>query len=328
MKNLTGFVVATVTLLFLASHSQAQNQIGEKLKQALKLYPEADLNKDGVLSIDEAKTFRSKMRGKKAQRLPSSEPVDTASYEQPADFNEGARCLFMGHSFFIPVAKQFDEIARSSGLPNHHANFVMNGGGGGAPGRIWSSKPHRASATKILEAGNVHLLGMTYYDETNCKVEDYERWIDLAVKHNPKVRVFIGLCWPDAPQAKISEFDRILRVSNERVFNTVQTLRERHPDVPIQFVNYGLVARELKAQHAKGESSEIESLVSREPNSLFRDTKGHAGPLLLEVAALAWIQQLYGVELKLVKAEAVKSESAKKILPLVASFNERFKQGN
>ena len=321
MKNIIGFTTALVALLVAVPQATAQSQLEDKLKSALKRYPEADTNKDGVLSIAEARAFRAKRKGNKSAASNGSRPIDSVRREQPDNFQNGASCLFLGHSFFIPVAKRFDEIATATGLSQHQASFVMNGGGGGAPGRIWSSESHRAAATQILETGNVHLLGMTYYDETNCRVEDYERWIDLAVKHNPKVRIFIGLCWPDAPQASMQEFDNMIELSGNRLFRTVQTLRKRHPDTPIQFVHYGHVARELKAAHASGRSSEIAALISRKPGGLFRDTKGHAGELLLDVAALTWLEQLYGVDMNKAKTDAVQSESARAILPVVAKRN-------
>ncbi|MCR9200095.1 MAG: hypothetical protein NXI04_15780 [Planctomycetaceae bacterium] len=321
MKNIISFTTALVALLVVVPQATAQGQLEDKLKSAPKRYPEADTNNDGVLSMAEARAFRAKMRGKKNAATTGSQPIDSVKREQPDNFQNGASCLFLGHSFFIPVAKRFDEIAAATGLSQHKASFVMNGGDGGAPGRIWSSKAHRTAATQILETGNVHLLGMTYYDETNCRVEDYERWIDLAIKHNPKVRIFIGLCWPDAPQASMDEFDNMIKLSGDRLFRTVQTLRKRHPATPIQFVHYGHVARELKASHAAGHSSEIAALISREPGGLFRDTKGHAGELLLDVAALTWLEHLYGVDMNKAKTDAVQSESARAILPVVAKRN-------
>lgn len=324
MKNIIGFTTALVALLVVVPQATAQSQLEDKLKSALKRYPVADTNKDGVLSMAEARAFRAKMRGKNGAPSTGSQPIDSVPRKQPADFRDGASCLFLGHSFFIPVAKRFDEIATASGLSHHQASFVMNGGGGGAPGRIWSSQAHRTEATRILETGNVHLLGMTYYDETNCRVEDYERWIDLAVKHNPKVRIFIGLCWPDAPQATMDEFDRMIALSGDRLFRTVQTLRKKHPDTQIQFVHYGHVARELKASHASGRSSEIEALISRKPGGLFRDTKGHAGELLLNIAALTWLEHLYEMDVQHAKTDAAKSSAARSILPVVTKRNQAY----
>ncbi|MEM6691240.1 MAG: hypothetical protein AAF664_17575 [Planctomycetota bacterium] len=325
MNKPCGFALAIVAFLMLAPNTMAQAQLNDRLKNALKRYPDADLNNDGVLSVDEARAYRYKMKGKKTPATPANESIDTASYDQPADLKEGARCLFLGHSFFIPVAKRFDEMATEIGLSHHHASFVLKGNAGGAPGRIWSSSAHRSAATKILETGNIHLLGMTYFDESNCKVEDYERWIDLAIQHNPKVHIFIGLCWPDAPEASVDDFSRIIRGSNERLFKTVKTLRGQYPETKIQFVNYGLVARELKDCHASGRLSEIGSLVSRDSGSLFRDTKGHAGPLLLDLAALTWLDQLYEVDAADVKTDVVRSDAARAILPVVAKFNEQFR---
>ncbi len=326
MIRLITICSAIVLTLWLNSNVNAQQQLERRLARALEKYPEADANGNGILTLDEAKAYRKKMRsnGGKNRARAANEIDDGKSYPQPEKFNDGARCLFLGHSFFIPVARAFDAIAQENGLENHHANFVMSGGAGGAPGRIWNSKKHRSEAEKIIATGNVHLLGMTYYDETNCKPEDYGNWIELAAKHNPDVRIFIGLCWPDAPEAKIEEFERFVQGSNNRLFKTVETLRKTFPQTEITFLNYGIVAKELKALHASGNLPEITSLISRSPQSLFRDQKGHAGPMLVNIAALSWLEHNYGIDASQLKAAPDLSNKATNILTTVREFNSAF----
>ena len=329
-RHASRLFASLIALLLFSPFLYADKGLERRLKQAYEKYPEADTNKDGVLSLEEAKAHRDKLRAAKggsteAKSRAEIRPRVAKSQTKVATFENGARCLFLGHSFFIPVAKTFDELALANGFQNHHAEFVMSGGGGGAPGRIWNSPKHRAAATKILEAGNIDLIGMTYYDESHCSVEDYSRWIDLAVKHSPNVRVFVGLCWPDAPAESPREFSEILGTVNERLFKTVTTLRDRYPETKIQFVNYGKVASELKNRHSEGELPQIRSLIGRDANSLFRDQKGHAGPLLRELAALTWLQHLYSADMDEMESTALKSKDATSVLSTVSQFNTQFK---
>lgn len=329
MKAISSVLVFAL-LLTQPPASRADTGLDERLKKAFEKYPQADTNKDGVLSLEEAKAFRKKMKAGKAAAEPvngslAKAKTDSQSPSQPLDPKQGGRCLFLGHSFFIPVAKTFDEMARASGLPRHQAQFVMSGGGGGAPGRIWQSSRHRKAATEILESGSIEVLGMTYYDESNCSAEDYGRWIDLAAKHNPHVHIFIGMCWPDSPEATPSEFDKILDGASGRVFNTVTELRGKYPKLTIQFINYGKVASELKSRHSDGDLPQIDSLIGRSNQSLFRDQKGHAGPMLRELAASTWLQQLYDVDQDQLQGAVAKSKAGKAILSKVAEFNQRFK---
>ncbi|MEL6106154.1 MAG: hypothetical protein AAFU85_08960 [Planctomycetota bacterium] len=321
-------VLFVVLLFALPEALHADTTLEERLKKAFEKYPQADTNKDGVLSLEEAKAFRQKMKAGKTAVEPASEAkakTFSQSPGQPFEPKRGGQCLFLGHSFFIPVAKTFDELAREMELPRHQAQFVMSGGGGGAPGRIWQSPRHRKAATDILQSGTIEVLGMTYYDETNCSAEDYGRWIDLAAKHNPDVHIFIGMCWPDSPEATPSEFDKILGSAADRLFKTVSKLRRTYPNLSIQFVNYGKVASELKSRHSDGALPQIESLIGRTSESLFRDQKGHAGPMLRELAASIWLQQLYSVDVARLQAPVAKSKEGRAILSSVAAFNEQFK---
>ncbi|MEM8667997.1 MAG: hypothetical protein AAGG48_10800 [Planctomycetota bacterium] len=328
--NLMLTVLAFLVLAFsmVAPATEADDRTDARLKRVLQKFPDADANKDGVLTLEEAKQYRDGRASQENRARAASGETDISwkrtQSESPDDLKEGARCLFMGHSFFIPVAKTFDELASKSGFDRHEAKFVMSGGGSGAPGRLWDSQRHRQAATAILETGMVDLIGMTYFDESACSVDDYRRWIDLAIKHNPKTQVFIGLCWPDSPAASTKEFDDILSKANSRLVTTVAKLREIYPDVSIRFVNYGQVASQMKLGFSDGSLSEVNELIARQPRALFRDGKGHAGPLLLELSAMTWIQHLYQADLDDLDSDVLKSKSLTKILPSVAEFNRQF----
>jgi len=106
---------------------------------------------------------------------------------------DGATCLFIGHSFFIPVAKSFDQHAKLNGFSKHKQLSVFSGGQSGAPGSLWKSKRHSERIKTILKSGNIQLLGMTV--GFNSSFDDYKRWFDFALEHNPKTKFMVGLCW-------------------------------------------------------------------------------------------------------------------------------------
>ena len=77
-------------------------------------------------------------------------------------FPNGANALFIGHSFFVPISRSFDEIALSSGaFPQHRHQEVFSGGKSGTPRELWDSQQKRAAVTAILADGDIDLPGLT-----------------------------------------------------------------------------------------------------------------------------------------------------------------------
>ncbi|MDP6060745.1 MAG: hypothetical protein QGH33_17700, partial [Pirellulaceae bacterium] len=97
---------------------------------------------------------------------------DLQHAELPKD---GTTCLFIGHSFFIPVAKSFDQHAKLNGFSKHKQLTVFSGGQTGAPGSLWKSKKHSEKIKTILKTGKIQLFGMTV-GAINSSVDDYKRW--------------------------------------------------------------------------------------------------------------------------------------------------------
>lgn len=147
------------------SFSQAQNPSAEQLARWLKRFPEADTDKDGTLSLEEANAYRKKLTGagrssggggarrdfridpgwekadfpEHAVSLMAPEEIKAVyaevnggkekavtSYEKPAD---GAlRIVGTGHSFMAPGYKTLPRIAEASGFAEQPL-FTHTGGG-------------------------------------------------------------------------------------------------------------------------------------------------------------------------------------------------------
>lgn len=169
--------------------------------------------------------------------------ADVPAEAEPA-FKDGANCLFIGHSFFIPVARSFDKVARQSGFRSHEVKLVFAPGKGGLPADLWDNPKHKKQIEAALATGKIDLLGMTALGGLGSTFEDCQRWIDLALKHNPKTRFFIGVPWiPGGPKMENERYLKAIEASGDRTFKTVTELRKAYPKNQIDFINYGIVGR-------------------------------------------------------------------------------------
>lgn len=241
-------------------------------------------------------------------------------------FKDGANCLFIGHSFFVPVAKSFDKVAGQNGFSAHQAKFVFSGGMSGAPGALWKNPKRKKEIEEALATGKVELLGMTAFGQLSSTLEDYQRWIDLALKHNPNTKFFIGLPWvPGGTKLDTDPYNKAIETIGEGLFKTATELRKAYPKNHIYFINYGKVASELKSRHDADKLPDVTKLFGRGEGALFSDNVlGHGGPMLLELSALVWLNTLYGADIDQLKHSPYKSD-VKEIVGGVAEYNQKFK---
>lgn len=252
-----------------------------------------------------------------AQDLPAeAEPV----------FKDGANCLFIGHSFFIPVAKSFDAIAAQNGFSSHKSKQVFAGGKRGAPGELWNNPKQKKQIEDALATGKIDLLGMTAFGELGSTLDDYKRWIDLALKHNPNTRFFLGAPWiPGGTKLETDPFNKVIEEVGDTLFKTVTELRKAYPKNHIYFINYGKVVSELKSRFDADKLPDVKTLFGEGDAGLFSDNKlGHGGPMVLDLSALVWLKTLYGADVGKLKHAAYKS-GVKEIVEGVADYNRKYR---
>jgi hypothetical protein len=215
----------------------------------------------------------------------------------------GYHCLFIGHSFFIPVAKQFDKFSVQSGVANHKQDFVQNGGDGGSPGQMWKQGVKREAVQKILETGKVELFGMPYKNSMrgsskDYSFSDYQRWIDYALIYNPDTVFFLGLPWGgDAANRELTEYTWANQKSSEALTRTVVELRRHYPGNRFVFANYGMAAIELRRLFEAGRLPDVATLAEKN-SGVYKDSTGHASNILRDLSALIWLATLYEVDLE------------------------------
>jgi hypothetical protein len=268
------------------------------------------------------------------QSDPEISDGDGASEGEPSEefadpsFANGANSLFMGHSFFIPVAKAFDVIASRSDFTAHQAELIFSAGQSGSPGKMWENEKNRQQVEAILANGDIELFGMTIAttpDEEKA-LSDYQQWIDLALTYNPNTSFFIGQIWmARGASMEDQKYADLNEQGAQRNFEIVEELRSIYPNNQIYFINYGKIASDMKFAFSAGELPDIDQLVGKDDTSLFIDDKiGHGGRLMHELCALTWINILYEAEIKDVEHSSF-SEEAMNILIEVIEYNSAFK---
>ncbi|MBK72862.1 MAG: hypothetical protein CMO76_05410 [Verrucomicrobiales bacterium] len=321
----------------------------ERLRQALKEYPEADINKDGVLTLIEARAFRAQQRGKegsqtRGEAISSPKVQDTPSEAILKEGEiKGYNGLYMGHSFFQPSVWQLAKMIPSD-IKGHTQYSVFSGGANGSPGGLWAAKKKREQAQKILESKKIDLLVMTYYSPRDSSVEHYSRWFDYAIAQNPAVTFMVALPWDKQPH-KVGQSASEMAQKRVVEFNEtlISTLREKYSDNRILFCPYALGAYELvdrlRAQKLSGvkhildPNRKTRAESKRKKQQLFNDELGHSGELVSSLGALLWLQTLYEYDLSKLKKQRVDglseidlNEIAQIVSKKIAPLNEKLKK--
>ena len=252
----------------------------------------------------------------------SGESVSELFREQ--DYTNGVNSVFIGHSFFIPVAKVFDVIASQNDFPSHQAEMIFLPGQAGSPGPMYANDEIRQQVEDLLASGDVDLLGMpiSAAPDDDKVLTHYQQWIDLALTYNPNTSFFIGVEWmAGGPNMEDQKYADLNEQGAQRHFELVEELRTRYTDTQIYFINYGKIAADLKFAFSADQLPDIEQMVGKDETALFIDNSvGHGGQLIHELCALTWINILYGAEIaELEYAEF--SEEAMQILEDSIEYN-------
>lgn len=296
----------------------------DRLQQLLHRFPEADLNQDGRLSPQEAKAFRDRKRGTTAepngrQRAFQKSGLKTASSRQAdrlQDPVDGLNGLYMGHSFFNPVAQELVNRIPDSTIVDHRAYIVAAGGIHGSPKYLWDAPAKREQGLEHLEAGGVDVLALTYHSPETSSLRDYKRWMDVAVRKNPDIRLVLGLPWGsyihDADLAQLSEMDAKMNLFFEQV---IEPLRVAYPNNQIVFCPYGLGVNELVRRLLQEDLPGVKYVMHPDPaaraaskrsgEQLVNDPIGHGGELVIRLSSLIMLSVIYDYDLSLLSPQKI-----------------------
>ncbi len=182
------------------------------LRKALTAHPAADINRDGILTMEEELSFRDGRTSVPTLTLFEPTPGDlqnaiemgrAQNSQGPLAYekSKGYRILMTGHSWVRPAEKTLPLIAEAAGYTGHHQRGHLSGGATGAANAIWKKEFGQYGHLKPLpvlvpaiETGkwDVMTWGSYYGDQP----EFYLQWIRLCLEYNPNMVFFIQDGWP------------------------------------------------------------------------------------------------------------------------------------
>ena len=238
-------------------------------------------------------TFLYRYQGSPPVTVDASSPA--CGGPSPGD---GFDSLFIGHSFFRPMAEEMAVLAPLAGFDAHTQEVVFSGGATGSPEGLWLQDTKRATIQAELDEGDIDLFGMTYHPNYPS-LTGYVNWIDHALAANPDTIVFVAIPWITNPvNYTAASYAAALDVGYPAVVHPlIDSLRAEYPDTTIFAIPYGLSAGELYTRYADGELDDVTELVGSNGSGVFRDGFGHADHILEDLASLVWLQAIYGVDL-------------------------------
>lgn len=208
----------------------------------------------------------------------------------------------MGHSFFAPIAKAFEEHPARCGFSEHQQSIVFHGGRRGSPRALWNNDSKAVLNAKAeLATGEIDVLGLTFYPE-GSQLADYSRWIDLALEHNPETKFVIHSPWPRYLNRTLLQYETINQLKRQYLSNLLKQLQEKYPETIFLNIEQGRWMIALWKAWEKDDLPEISALKRTGRKSrdefLFLDDLGHGGTLPVRLGALLWLASIYDVDLE------------------------------
>ena len=253
-----------------------------------------------------------------------------ATLEQPR-FEQGANCLFAGHSYFVPPAKRgFDVVAllNPDRFPNHSFVQVLRSGIAGSPKKLWEDTTARQEIDTALSSGDVELFGMTYFSPDNSMQQHYQNFIDLALSYNSNTSIVIATPWMLAgglqPYFVFWAFTALLA---ELAFGIVQKLRQANLNTRIYSFSHGVVGSIMYKEFKDGSLENITKKFAAvyDDAALFNEFGTHGGLMMEHVAGLLMLYELYTEDWESLQVQwSWNREDVEDIMAQAIEFNRPF----
>lgn len=192
----------------LAQVANKKSGVEMRLAQALKMFPDADADKDGVLSINEALAYVEKHP--EARNMFMAKTGGSKSSSKPADFapgSEGTKVFVCAHSYMIYTADWLPQIANAAGVTHLKAGQQMIGGS-----RVlqhWDLPDEQNQAKKALREGIVDVL--TLSPHLLIPDEGIDKYTKLGLEKNPNLRVLVQASWAPKDGRLVGSFTNVMR---------------------------------------------------------------------------------------------------------------------
>jgi len=273
---------------------QVNSENNARLREALQAFPDADADGNGVLTLEEAKSYRQRLAAGRGQRprpqkdraQPSGRQADPARLAAIEKTGGGLWIGSTGHSLVGPAMTPLEAIAKAAGCDGHLQICQLSGGASGSPRAHWEKPEAEQRMKAALATGKLDVLTMGIHTE-GSEVEDIARWIELGLQHNADMVFYLQDAWPRLPAllppqgqqsaapALDTYKDEMGRI-NAFVKERVDALDERFPAkvhvIPVGNAMLELVERYLAGKLPGVEAIFIDKKEGGERTSLYRDS--------------------------------------------------------
>jgi len=218
--------------------------------------------------------------------------------------------VLIGNSFFRPYAENLDIVAADAGYTEHNSTIVNRGGENGWASSYWNDSTSQESLTikAALDEGSVEVFAMTSGGDPTDPIAGHKAWINYALQNNPDIEIGIALPPVDFPASWDSTaqshgytniHDFYPAVVDHWHTTVVKSLRAEFPGMNIFSIPTGWATIELAQMQQDGLLDDDIDLFGAKPTSIFTDTKGHQGQIVIEAGTLVWLASIYGDDLSL-----------------------------
>jgi hypothetical protein len=206
-----------------------------------------------------------------------------------------------GHSFHVFVPSILQELARSAGIADHVQVGVQSIGGSRVI-QHWDVADEKNKVKPPLRDGKVDVLTLSPIFHPD---EGIDRFVELARKHNPDVRVAVQAFWlpydvydRDYQRKRPAPVDRNTRTGDDMrkihapyfasVDDQVRALNKRHGKPAVVVVPAGQAAIALRERIIAGTAPGLKT-----QEELFTDPIGHPRPALQALTAYCHFAVIY-----------------------------------
>ena len=313
-RSALAFAVLCVACSLPASgFGQITSQNNDRLRTALKEHPDADADGDGILTLDEAKALRKRLQAERSRR-PDRKPtrvrqgIDAAQLAAREKSGDGLWVASTGHSLVAPALGPFAAIAKAAGFDGHLQVRQLSGGATGSPRAHWEKPEQQQVVKRALATGKCDVLTMGAHWE-GSEIDDFARWIELGLKHNPQMVFYVQDAWPrltdlvpgewrdpNNTKTTFDKYEATMAEFNGWIGAKVQALNERFPG-KVRVIPVGNGMLELVRRHLRGELPGVEAIVvpkeeAEQRTSLYRDSI-HPGKMVATLEGYIYFACVY-----------------------------------
>jgi len=215
----------------------------------------------------------------------------------------GQRVFVTAHSFHNFVPQRLGTLAKIAGIKNHQlvgSQMI----GGSKTIQHWDLADDRNKAKEALNGGQVDVLTMSPH-MTYMPDDGIEHFVELGLRHNPKMRFLVQQSWPIfdgwLPEEKIATVEQrdtrsldIVRVANKRFHDAIDTqigdLNKKLGHETVFLVPAGDAIMKLREHIAAGTAPGL-----TKQSDLFNDLVGHGKTPLIVLTTYCNFACIYRV---------------------------------